>query len=202
MFFLVSGSAGSGKTTLLQGLRQIPNLHLHDADERFASTGQERCQQLEGWINDALEAQAQGQDFLLAGQSPLGELLACPSAIKLNGIAACLLDCHDHQRIQRLRERGIDPKWPPNQHHFNWASWHRMHAYDPQWEQHVVHTNTPAGHDNQRWTNWQAGDPRWNNYILDTTTLTREQVIQAISDWIAQQRDQVNPLTPQSQWWQ
>src|SRR5207253_9418828 len=51
-----------------------------------------------------------GLDVLLAGQSPLGEVLASPSAIELKGIAACLLDVDDRLRRQRLERR--DPgKW-------------------------------------------------------------------------------------------
>jgi hypothetical protein len=100
---------------------------------------------LEEWIGLALEAQQAGRDFLLASHSPLGELLACPSAPDLDGIAACLLDCVDTSRVTRMRERGINPKWPPTQHALNWASWHRMHAWDPQWSTETGRPPTPMG---------------------------------------------------------
>ncbi|MCE7984630.1 MAG: hypothetical protein DYG89_25945 [Caldilinea sp. CFX5] len=116
MFFLISGSAASGKTTLV---RRLPTLLTrvvcHDADERVATTGEERCAQLEQWVADALSAQQAGNDFLLTSNSPLGELLACPSAPRLASIAACVLDCADRVRVTRLRARGIDPRWPPSQ---------------------------------------------------------------------------------------
>jgi hypothetical protein len=47
--------------------------------------------------------------MLLAGQTPIGEILAAPSATRLDAISACLLDCTDHARIARLRARG--PEW-------------------------------------------------------------------------------------------
>ena len=135
MFFLVSGAAASGKSTVVRGVAtRMPDVECHDYDELPVRDEYARCEQLEGWVRQALRDQAGGRDFLLATHSPLGELLACPSAPELAGIAACLLDCSDPIRIARLRARGIDPRWPPSQATLNWAAWHRMHAWDPQWE--------------------------------------------------------------------
>ncbi|MGW6599393.1 hypothetical protein [Streptomyces sp. NPDC055036] len=53
----------------------------------------------------ALEYQNRGIDVLLTRQSPLGELLAAPSAPLLNGIAMCLVDVADDVRRVRLAER-------------------------------------------------------------------------------------------------
>jgi hypothetical protein len=53
--------------------------------------------------------QAEGTDLLLAGQTPLGELLAAPSAPRLEAISACLIDCDDETRVARLQSRG--PEW-------------------------------------------------------------------------------------------
>ena len=170
MFFLASGAAAAGKST---AVRRIPNLlhnvECHDSDEKPAHDEYLRCSTLEEWVVLALEAQREGRDFLLAAQSPLGELPACPSAPKLDGISACLLDCSDTTRIARIRARGIDPRWPPTQHILNWAAWHRVHAWDPQWEPHVIRGNGPDTHRYERWLNWAQGDERWRVDVIDST---------------------------------
>lgn len=68
------------------------------------------------------------EDACLLGQIILGEVLACPTAIKLGGINFCFLDVNDFERIQRLKKRngyGID------QSMLNWSAWLRMHHKDP-----------------------------------------------------------------------
>ena len=120
MFFLVSGAAAAGKSTIARRIPNLlPNVECHDSDEEPAPDEYLRCSTLEEWIVLALKAQREGRDFLLAAQSPLGELLACPSAAELDGISACLLDCSDTTRIARIRARGIEPRWPPTQHTLN-----------------------------------------------------------------------------------
>ena len=203
MFFLVSGASGSGKTTLIRNLAGTdPTLEVHDADERLIDNEFTRCQQLEEWIQLAVERQAHGIDFLLGANSPLGELLACPSAIRLEGIAGCLLDCRDRDRITRLRDRGIDPRWPPNQHHLNWAAWHRMHAWDPAWEQHVITKNGPTTHDYTRWTPWKEGDPRWRTALLDTSQGDAQDTMDGIVRWVGAAAFAPNALTPETRWWE
>jgi hypothetical protein len=202
MFFLISGSAASGKTTLARRLpTRLAQVVCHDADELPAADTAGRCINLERWVCQALEAQHGGQDFLLTAHSPLGELLACPSAPQLAGIAACLLDCADPVRIQRMRTRGIDPRWPPSQQLLSWASWHRMHAWDPQWEPHVIDTNGPATHRYDRWCGWSQQDPRWQVYVLDTTTLTEDQTVERLIDWIYDARAQPPLLSATTHWW-
>lgn len=77
------------------------NVQCHDCDEKPAVDEYTRYQQLEEWVQLDVTIQDSGKDLLLAAQSPLGELLACPSAPKLTGIAACLLDCSDVERRSR-----------------------------------------------------------------------------------------------------
>ena len=203
MFFLLSGSAASGKTTLARRLKgQIENLVCHDHDEKRWTPDTTRAAQLEEWVQLALQHQSKGQDFLLTSHSPLGELLACPSAIELSGIAAGLLDCHDTVRIQRMWERGVDPKWPPSQHLLNWASWHRMHAWDSQWEQAVITEGNSAEHDYSRWTAWQQGDPRWQVDTIDSTTSDVDAVIEQIAAWTRARSSATPQLSSSSQWWQ
>ena len=61
------------------------------------------------WLRRALEYQSEGTDLLLAGQTPLGELLSAPSAPELEAVSACLIDCDDDIRVARLQARG--PEW-------------------------------------------------------------------------------------------
>lgn len=96
----------------------MPNLAGHDFDEIAVPSNADaawRHRANERWVQRALEYEAQGSDLLLAGQTPLGELLAAPSASRLQAISACLIVC-DETRIARLYERGADwragdPRW-------------------------------------------------------------------------------------------
>ena len=202
MFFLVSGAAAAGKSTLLRNITlSMDHLECHDHDEKRVVDQHTRCQQLEEWIQSALTLQPQGHDFLLVSHSPLGELLACPSAPKLVGISACLLDCGDIARITRIRKRGVDPRWPLTQHVLNWAAWHRVHAWDPQWEQHVIVGNEPADHAYARWTHWKQDDERWQVNVIDTTDVDAGQVFNTVVAWIKAEGSKTPRLTPDTKWW-
>jgi hypothetical protein len=203
MFLLVSGAAASGKSTIVKNLSsRVENLVCHDYDERRVTDEYTRCQQLEEWVQLALNHQQQGQDFLLTSHSPLGELLACPSVRKLSGISACLLDCSDPIRIQRMRQRGFDPQWPPDQDVLNWASWHRMHAWDPQWEQRVIIGNGPPDHSYKCWTGWKQADERWQVTVIDTTGRDLEWGLGQVTTWVKKEREKIPLLTPGTKWWE
>ncbi len=203
MFFLVSGASAAGKSTVVRKLpNRLQNIECHDSDEKLSADEYTRCQRLEEWIGLALAVEEKGQDFLLTSQSPLGELLACPSATKLTGIAACLLDCADTVRITRMRARGISPRWPPSQHTLNWAAWHRMHAWDPQWEPHVIEGNGPSTHSYQCWRRWLQTDPRWRVTVIDTTDLSVDQVLDRMAAWVSEERARVPLLSADSHWWE
>src|SRR5919204_6432024 len=107
MIFLVSGSSAAGKTYALKELReQKPELAIHDFDEIGVPPKADtawRHRANEAWLQRALEYQAEGVDLLLAGQTPFGELLATPSATRLEALSACLIDCDDETRLTRLR---------------------------------------------------------------------------------------------------
>lgn len=109
MFFLVTGASGSGKSACLPGIRELlPDLAVHDFDSIGVPPGATATWRLEAdeiWLKRAIEYQVNGKDMLLAGQSPLGEILSCPSALEITGIAACLVDCIDSIRRQRLNLR-------------------------------------------------------------------------------------------------
>ena len=113
MFFLVFGASAAGKTFALGELRErVTDLAMHDFDEIGVPPDADtawRHRADEEWVRRALDYQAQGTDLLLTGQTPLGELLAAPSAPRLNAISACLIDCDDATRVTRLQARG--PEW-------------------------------------------------------------------------------------------
>jgi hypothetical protein len=140
----------------------------------------------------ALDYQAEGTDLLLAGQTPLGELLAAPSAPQLDAISACLVDCDDATRIARLRARG--PEWLARaggdlQAYLNWAAWMRGHAADPSSRTEVIqHEATMGEMCWWRWSDWRANDPRWRVRVIDTSALPVEAVADELVEWISEER--------------
>ena len=202
VFFLLPGAAASGKSTYATLLAEhLPGVECHDADEMLAEDSDTRCMQLELWVQQALEAQRRGDDFLLTTHSPLGELLAAPSAPGLDGIAACLLDCADPVRLARMNGRGIDPRWPPTVHTFSWAAWHRRHAREPRWQPHVIDRNGPAAHRYDRWRSWTSDDPRWQVYVLDTSDPTVPRTLPILVEWVQLARMKPALLSPATGWW-
>ncbi|MER5530478.1 hypothetical protein ABT075_38890 [Streptomyces sp. NPDC002677] len=167
MLFNLTGSSCSGKTTLAYAVAdRFRGIIMHDFDEIGVPEGADRRwrhRMTEMWVRLALEYQDRGVDLLLTGQSPLGEVLATPSAPLLDGIAVCLVDVSDQVRRARLAERDSG-RWDAQavDAFLGWAAWHREHALDPQYRPHViVHGSWPemVWH---RWTEWDAGDPRWD----------------------------------------
>lgn len=201
MFYLITGAAASGKSTMARNLiEKLPNIECHDSDEILVKTVQERCIAIEEWIKKAIIAQNDGIDFLLAAHSPLGEFLASPSAIKLDGISACLLDCNDFVRTDRFRNRPQMEEWPLNQDIVCWAVFQRLHAFDPKWEQRII-KSTPELHWN-RWTNWTQDDKRWNVKIIDSSYLAQGETVKILIDWVNTKKKEKNYLTIESKWWE
>lgn len=196
MLFVVFGSSGAGKSSALNALRdRVSDLALHDFDEIGVPQGAEtgwRHRASEQWVARALRYQAEGSDMLLAGQTPIGEILAARSATRLDAVSACLLDCTDHARITRLRARG--PEWLTQvggdlQAFLNWAAWMRMHAVDPSWRLDVIRVDaTEPEMAWERWSEWEEGDPRWRVHVIDTSATTVDQVADALAEWIAAER--------------
>jgi hypothetical protein len=188
MLLTIAGSSCSGKTTAVRACAGIDGLVVHDFDEIGVPAGAGkvwRQRSMEQWIQRVLRYQADGLDVLLAGQSPLGEVLASPSAVGLKGIAACLLDVDDELRRQRLEER--DPgKWDADakRSFAGWARWHRGHAADPRYRPEVI---TAAGYEHMRWarwSDWTSDDPRWAVRVIDTTGRSAEQSAAEVSQWV------------------
>lgn len=205
MLFCIMGSSGSGKTSCLPGLRalfpHIPWYDLHERgvvppnlppDRKPSLTRGWRHEMTEYWLQQAIEHQMRGEDMGLCDVIH-GEVLACPSAARLDGIATILLDCADVTRIDRLRARGDDPAWI-GQPVLNWASWQRMHAADPQWQPEVIRDDSGTDMRWERWSAWQRGDARWHIPTIDTTTLPVEEVVERLAGWMIVQRQRVAAL--------
>ena len=196
MLFLLFGSSAAGKTFALAALHgRVPDLAVHDFDEIGVPPGADtawRHRAIEQWVCRALDYQARGTDLLLAGQTPFGELLAAPSASRLDAISACLIDCDDETRVARLRARG--PEWFERtggdlQDYLNWAAWMREHAADPSSRTEMIrHEATLNEMRWTRWSDWRAGDQRWRVRTIDTSALPVEKVADELVEWIDAER--------------
>jgi hypothetical protein len=196
VFFLLFGSSAAGKSFVLRGLAQrVPDLAIHDFDEIGVPAGADtewRHAANEKWVRKAIDCQAAGTDLLLAGQTPFGELLATPSAPQLEAISACLLDCDDETRVERLNRRGPESLAGTAgnaEAYLNWAEWMRRHAHDSTWQINVI--RRPATEQDMvwdRWTPWPTGDPRWRVQVIDTSALPVEKVADELAAWIARER--------------
>jgi hypothetical protein len=134
MLFVLTGSSGAGKTTsapLVAG--RAGRLPVHDFDEVGVPSHADlvwRHLTFESWLSF-------DGDLLLSCQSPIGEVLASPSAVRLDGIAICLIDVFDDLRRSRLAGRFPNP--PRQVDAFvAWAQWHREHAADPRYRPEVI----------------------------------------------------------------
>jgi len=202
MLYLLSGAAASGKKTVASHVTtRVTGLVAHHENEIPATTGDGRMANMEQWIEKALALEPQGVDLLLLAQSPLGEVLASPRAPELAGIAACLLDCHDHERSRRIARREKDPNWTFGMDMLCWAAWHRMHAIDPQWEQRVLREASRAHYHWERWTGWTREDPRWQVELIDTTAQEVSETVDAVAAWIQRARTLGTPLSRAVAWW-
>jgi hypothetical protein len=196
VFFLLFGSSAFGKTFALAELRgRVSNVAVHDFDEIGVPPGADgvwRHRANEQWVQRALGYETDGTDMLLAGQTPLGELLATPSASRLGSISACLLDCDDATRVARLRARGqgwSDQATGEVDDYLDWAAWMRRHAVDPTWRTDVIrHPATDGEMHWSRWVGWQAGDPRWRVHVIDTTAWPVREVGSEVRNWIENER--------------
>jgi len=198
VLFLVFGSSAAGKTYLLTelGLRSPDRLAIHDFDEIDVPPDADiawRQRANELWLERALDYQSQEVDLLLAGQTPFGEFLASPSAPRLEAISACLLDCSDEVRLERLKARG--PGWLEQvsgnpEDYLRWAAWMRQHAADPRFMTHVIrHAASPPEMRWERWSEWESGDPRWRVSIIDTSTQPVDEIADEVAAWIESERE-------------
>jgi hypothetical protein len=208
VLFLLFGSSGAGKTAALDALRgRIGGLAVHDFDEIGVPPGADtgwRQRSNETWVRRALDYQGDGVDLLLAGQTPFGELLAAPSAPRLEAISACLLDCDDETRSARLHERGSASFARSSgdlEAYLSWAEWMRGHATDPTWQPDVILEQADDDAHWERWAGWRKGDPRWRVRVLDSSDRSVEQVASELAQWIEEEGALVRSgLHPLSDW--
>ena len=203
MLFLLSGASCSGKKTIAPLVAQrAKHLVSHHEGEILALNRRERMANMERWLETAAAYEAKGNDLLLLAASPLGEVLASPAAPELSAIAACLLDCHDHERSRRLAKRPVDPRWPFGMDTLCWAAFHRMHAIDPRFEQRVLREPDDSRYQWSRWTSWTRDDPRWRVEYVDTTSQTIEETAEIVTRWVERTRANGTALSRASRWWE
>jgi hypothetical protein len=206
MLFVVMGASGAGKSVALSGLQVLhPQVVWYDFDAVGVPADADkkwRQRTTEQWLKIALEHQAQGQDMGVCGGAIFGEILACPSAPQVTGIASCLLDCNDVVRIDRLRGRNAHD-YGISQDMLCWAAWQRMHAVDPQWRQDVLREDAEPGMLWKRWEKWKRGDARWQIWTFDTTHVSINEVVKSLSGWLLEEKQQsiAGHGSLQGQWW-
>ena len=187
MFLLVSGASGAGKSTA----RRLVARELEPAVECVELrdvVGMPRVPTLawrqratEAVVCHALKLQADGRHLLLAGDPvAAGEVLAAPSADRLDGIAVCLLDVARDTQAARLAARGDDPTLLV--HHVAFADWMREHAAHPDHRLEVLQTN---GWEHMRWERLRRLDETgsWAMHVLDTSSLTAATVATELLAW-------------------
>ena len=209
MLFVLTGSSAAGKSAVLPALAAgVESLETHDFDELGVPRGASRRWRQEAseeWIQRVVASHANGCDTLIAGQTPMGEWLAVPSAIELDGLAVCLLDVSDRVRAQRLgrRSAAIAPGRPELGHLLAWASWHRSHAADPQCRQEVIRQGGWEWMRWQRWQHWERGDRRWDVLTLDTSLAPIDETVKQLAHWIAHRRSshRQGTLALSGRWW-
>jgi hypothetical protein len=194
MLLKLTGSSCSGKTTLAYSAgERLRRLAVHDFDECGVPAGADRRwrnRMTEMWVRRALEYQDRGVDLLLTGQSPLGEVLATPSAPVLEGIAVCLVDVTDELRCGRLTVRDAG-RWdaPAVDAFLRWAAWHREPARDPRHRPEVIINDSWSRMAWHRWTGWQADDRRWCTHLIDSTDQPVADSVDQVERWVTEQRD-------------
>jgi hypothetical protein len=187
MLFYITGANGSGKTSCIPALAHLlPNFAIHDFAEVGVPANPDalwRQETTEFWARTYVQKyQAHGRHAVICGEAVFGEIWASPSIDQVDACHACLLDCDDITRVDRLRGRAT---YGPDMHILCWAAWLRVHSVDPGWCPEVIQAKS---HPAMRWdrlANCKRGDPIWHQEIIDTTHLTVEEVASAIEAWIA-----------------
>lgn len=188
MLLLITGASGVGKSSVRARIAAelapavrcvelrdiVPIPPLLDLAWRQRST--------EEAVRLALELQGEGHHLLLAGDPVApGEVLAAPSADRLESVAACLLDCRPDVQRARLLARGDPQATLPD--HVAFAAWMREHAADPGHMPEVLTANGWEEMRWDRWLEWERGDPRWRVETIDTSNREVDQVAVAALAW-------------------
>lgn len=152
---------------------------LHLAPAPAAMTRVWRQQTAELAVRRAAELQTCGRHLLLAGDPvPAVEVVAAPSAPKLDAIAVCLLDANAEAQAERLARRGDPPELL--EHHQAFADWMRRQATDPH---HMTQVVSDAGWPQMRWERLEHLASEWAIHTIDTTDMTTRDVASAVLQW-------------------
>jgi hypothetical protein len=185
---LVTGASGAGKSTVRQAVStelspEVECVELGDVVDvpTFPDIAW-RQRATEAVLQRAAGLQSDGRHLLLSGDPvAAGEVLAAPSATRLEGVAACLLDVGPDAQAARLERRGDDPALLV--HHQAFADWMRGHARDPG---HMPHVVTTGGWEAMRWDRWIGADPAdggWAMRVIDTSELAEAEVAAQVLSW-------------------
>lgn len=193
MLLSLTGASGAGKSTVLDRLRALGSDPLRRCVE-FDSIGVPdgadtawRHGAIEWWVQEALKLQEGGIHLLLCGQVPMGELLASPSAGRLDGVAVCLLHCSADVRRERLLSRGEDPE--AIEHHARFGEWFLHHTRDPRYAPEVIQV---AGDDAMEWNRWvgrASEEMGWRATIIDTDVLSVDESAVQVARWVREALD-------------
>ena len=188
MFFLVTGASGVGKSTV----RRLIEPEFADVLEtaELATLGATpewniawRQRMVERMVRRALATQRDGKHFLLCGDPiPPGEVLAAPSADRLEHLAVCLLDASEESQRARLVARGDDQSLIP--HHVAFAQWMRHHVVDHRYRPDVILQNSWSA---MRWDRWNRSEQvalPWSSHVIDTTQRSPVEVGTLVAKWI------------------
>jgi len=191
MLFFITGANGVGKTACLPALaRQLPDFAVHDfADRGVPENPDARWrQETTGlWLRTYIEKhQPQGRHVVVSGEAIFGEILCSPSVDQVDAFHACLLDCDDITRVDRLRARGT---YGPNMQILCWAAFLRVHSVDPSWCPEVIQTSEPSIMRWDQWKKCRRGDAVWRQEVIDTSRLTLEELAEEIANWIRTKLD-------------
>jgi hypothetical protein len=160
----------------------VESVELHDVvPVPRAPTLAWRQRATEAVVCHALKLRKDGRHVLLAGDPvAAGEVLAAPSADRLDGVAVCLLDVARDAQAARLVARGDDPGLLV--HHVAFAEWMREHATDPYHRLEVLQTD---GWEEMRWERLSRLDQTgsWAMHVLDTSSLTAAAVATELLAW-------------------
>lgn len=206
MLLLVTGASGAGKSTARRAIASaigpsVDSIEFADVVRMPSDpTISWRQRSVEFVVKRAIRLQAEGRHLLLCGDPVVaGELLAVPSAPKLEAIAICLLDVGPEQQRERLAGRG-DPE-ELFIHHLAFAEWMRGHARDPQHRPEVITATGWKAMRWDRWRSWQAGDPRWRSSLIDTSRLGPDAVSDALLRWSRDVLEGQGPPILAGAWW-
>lgn len=188
MLFSLTGASGAGKSTVLAHLAKVAwsePIRCVEFDSIGVPAGADtawRHGAIEHWVRQAVEAEAAGEHMLLCGQVPQGELLAAPSAARLEGIAVCMLHCAPATRSERLLARGEDPA--AIVHHNRFGEWFLGHTLDPTHMPDVIRVDSSVPMVWERWADWGSGDTRWAAEVIETDDLPPSEMAGAVEKWV------------------